>query len=138
MAEYAGDAVILDAIPYRDRHQIIAALTREHGLIRGVFRGARGGKAPAAAATQVLSLVQAAWWLKPGAELATFRRIELLRSSYALSSSFEASTAGSAMAELFLSFCSSGETQPRHFRLAGAATEALLEGGDPEALLAYV
>ncbi len=137
MGEYSDDAVVLDAIPYRDRHQIVAALTHEHGLVRGVLRGARGGKAPAAAATQILSLVRAAWWLKAGAELATFRRIELLRSSYGLASNFEASTAAAAIAELFLSFCSPGEAQPRHFRLAHSVTNALLEGGDPAALLAY-
>jgi DNA repair protein RecO (recombination protein O) len=138
MTEHAGDAVVLDALPYRDRHQIVAMLSPEHGLVRGVLRGARGGKAPAAAATQLLSLVRAAWWLRPGAELATFRRVELLRSSFGLSASFEAGAAAAAVAELLLAFCSPGEPQPRHFRLAVAVTGALLEGGDPGALLAYV
>jgi len=138
MTEHAGDAVVLDAIPYRDRHQIVAMLSPEHGLVRGVLRGARGGKAPAAAATQLLSLVRAAWWLRPGAELATFQRVELLRSSFGLSASFEAGAAAAAVAELLLAYCSPGESQPRHFRLAEAVTGALLEGGDPTALLAYV
>ncbi|NOZ95986.1 MAG: DNA repair protein RecO [Acidobacteria bacterium] len=138
MAEFDDDAVVLDTTPYQDRHQIVAVLTAGHGLVRGVLRGARGGKAPAAAATQVLSLVRASWWLKASAELASFRRIELLRSSFPLSSDFEASVAGAAIAELFLSFCSPGEPHPRHFRLAGSATKALLDGKDPAALLAYV
>ena len=138
MTELAGDAVVLDAIPYRDRHQIVSVLSAGHGLVRGVLRGARGGKAPAAAATQLLSLVRASWWLKPGAELATFRHVELLRSSFGLAANFERSAAGAAAAELLLAFCSPGEAQPRHFRLAVAVTEALLGGGEPSALLAYV
>ncbi len=136
--EFSDDAVVLDAIPYRDRDQILSVLTREHGLVRGVHRGARSGKAPAAAATQVLSLVRVTAWRKPSAELATFRSVEAVRPSFSLARDMDRSAAAAAVAELLLGFCPADDPLPRHHRLAAAVAEELLGSGDPAALLAYV
>ncbi len=137
MPEFSDDAIVLDAIPYRDRHQILSVLTREHGLVRGVHRGARSGKTPAAAATQVLSTIRATVWQKPSAELATFRAVEPVRPSYPLARDFDRSAAAAAVAELLLTFCPAGEPAPRHYRLADAVTSELLGGSGPASLLAY-
>ena len=136
MPEFSDDAIVLDTVPYRDRHQILSVLTREHGPVRGVHRGARSGKAPAAAATQVLSTVRVTVWQKPGAELATFRSVEPVRSSFALGSDLVRSATAAAVAELLLTFCPPAEPAPRHYRLADAVAGGLLGGGEPAALLA--
>ncbi len=137
MSETTDDAIVLDAVPYQDRHQIVTVLTAQHGLIRGVLRGARGGKHPLAAATQLLSKVRLTIWRSPNAELATYRSIELERPSFALAETIERSAAASAIAELFVTFCPPEEAAPRHYRLANAVTAALLEGLDSGALVAY-
>jgi DNA repair protein RecO (recombination protein O) len=137
MTEYSDDAIVLDAIPYRDRHQIVSVISREHGVVRGVLRRARGGKAPLAAATQLLSLVRVAVWQGAQAELATFRQVEALRPSYALGSDLARSAAAAVVAELMLTFCPPGDPLPRQFRLADAAARALLDGRPPTAVVAY-
>lgn len=138
MAEFTDDAIVLDAIPYRDRHQIVSVITREHGVVRGVLRRARGGKAPLAAATQLLSLVRVEVWQNPQAELATFQKVEALRSSFALGGDLARSAAAAVVAELMLTFCPPGDPLSRQFRLADAATRALLDGRPPAAVVAYV
>ena len=63
----ADDALVLDHHPYRDRHLILAVLTRGSGVQRGVLRRARGGKTPpAAAATSSTSPFSSFWsWIFP-------------------------------------------------------------------------
>ncbi len=138
MARFSDDAVVLDSIPYRDRHLVVALLSRDHGLVRGVLRGARGGKVPRASATQLLSRVHVTAYQGPNAELATFDRVELVRPSFALAESVERSSAAAAVSELLLAFCPLGEPAELHFRLADSVAEALLGGSRPPTALAYV
>jgi len=131
------DALVLDHHPFRDRHQVLAVLTRHNGVQRGILRRARGGKAPPAGAAQILSRVQVSLYQKPSAELATFRHIDLVTSSYPLASNLERSAAAAVVAELLLTFCPPGEEAERMFRLGGAALDSLLGGTDAGLVVAY-
>jgi DNA repair protein RecO (recombination protein O) len=131
------DALILDSHPFRERHLIISALTRRHGTLRGVLRGARGGKTPKASATQVLSLVHMSAALSSRAELASIRQVSLLRSSFPLAASLDRAAAAAVVAELLATFCPPGEPAELHFRLGAAVLEGLLEGIEPDTAIAY-
>lgn len=138
MPTFDDDALILDHHPFKDRHLIVAALTRSHGVIRGVLRSARGGKSPLAGSTQILSEVRLSFFRKAHAELATFQRVDLTTSSYPLATDFRLSTASAVVAELLLTFCPEDEPAPRRYRLGAAALGALLEAVDPDRVIAYV
>jgi len=131
------EALVLDHHPYRDRHLILAVLTRHSGVQRGVLRRARGGKAPPAAAAQILSLVQVSLFQRPHAELATFRHLDPVISSYPLAAELGRSAAGAVVAELLFTFCPPGEPAERSFRLGVAALESLLAGTNPNLVVAY-
>ncbi len=137
MAIYTSEAVVLDSHPYQDRHVILAVLTPEHGTVRGVLRRARGAKAPLGAATQVLSRLEVELFHRAGAELATFRQVDLLTSSYPLVKSLQQAAAAAVIAELLLTFCPPGEPAERPFRLATAVLDGLLAGTDPPVAVAY-
>jgi DNA repair protein RecO len=137
MSLFTDEALVLDSHPYQDRHLILALLSRGRGLVRGVLRGARGGRAPRAAATQILSLVRVTVYESRRAELATFREIDLITSSYPLAASIERSTAAAVVAELLLTFCPAGEPAPRRFRLGKTMLLALLDGVDVATVVAY-
>ena len=111
---------MLDSRDYRERDQLVSLLTGSQGLQRGVFRKSRGGRAPRSAATQVLSFVRFSAYIGPHAELVSFQEIELIRSSYPLTSSFSAASAASVVAETLLVFCPVNEPAPRRFRLGVA------------------
>jgi hypothetical protein len=131
------DALVLDHHPFRDRHLLLAVLTRRNGVQRGILRRARGGKAPPAGAAQILSRIQVSLYQKPSAELATFRHIDLVTSSYPLASNLERSAAAAVVAELLLTFCPPGEEAERMFRLGDAALDSLLGGTDAGLVVAY-
>lgn len=131
------DAVVLDSQRYRDRHLLVTLLTGRIGMVRGVLRRARGGKAPQAAAAQVLSLVHVTGAVSKGAELATFRQLDLVTSSYPLATDLERSTAAAVVAELLATFCPLEEPAPRRFRLGVSLLRGLLSGCDPGTAIAY-
>lgn len=132
------DALVIDSFPYRDRDLILSLLTPSVGVVRGVLRGARGGKHPTAGATQILSLVHIVAFHGRHAEMATVRQVDLRTSSFPLASDLERAAAAAVTAELLTTFCPHGEPAPRRFRLGVAALKALLDGVDPGTVVAYV
>ncbi len=137
VAYFSDEALVLDCHPYQDRHVVLAVLTPESGVIRGIVRRARGAKAPQGAATQVLSRLKVELFQRAGAELATFRQIDLITTSYPLVESLERAASGAVVAELLLCFCPPGEPAPLPFRLGTSVLDALLAGCDPQVAVAY-
>jgi DNA repair protein RecO (recombination protein O) len=137
MAMFTDDALVLDSQRYRDRDMLVTLLTAGSGLRRGVLRRARGGKAPQAAAAQILSRVHVTAYSGRRSELATFRQLELVTSSYQLATDLDRVAAAAVVADLLLTFCPPEEPAPRRFRLGVALLEGLLEGVDPSTIVAY-
>lgn len=137
MVDFSDEALVLDTLNYRDRDLLLSVLTPGHGVIRGVFRRARGGRAPRAAATQLLSQVRCSIHQHTSAELADFQDVNSITSSFGLTTDFNATTAAAAIAELLLTFCPPGEPAPRRYRLGVAILKALLDGVSPDGALAY-
>ena len=131
------EALVLDHHRFRDRDLVLAVICRHHGVQRGILRRARSGKAPAAAAAQILSHVHVSLFQKPTAELATYRHIELIRSSFGLTTQLERSAAGAVVAELLLTYFPPSESSERAFRLGLKSLEALLENTASDTVVAY-
>jgi DNA repair protein RecO len=131
------EALILDSSPFRDRHLLLTALSHQHGLMRGVLRRGRGGRKPAGAATQVLSLVHLNAHHSSGAEMITIRQVELLHSSYPLASNLRAAAAAAVVAELLITYCPPFEPAARRYRLGRSCLDALLAGSEPAMVVAY-
>jgi DNA repair protein RecO (recombination protein O) len=131
------DALVLDSHPFRDRDLVLSVLTHGHGVVRGVMRGARGGRAPQTSATQVLSQVRLSAFLAPRADLASIRHLDLVRSSYPLAASVERATAAAVVAELLITFCPPAEPAERFYRLGAALLDALLADVEPQTAVVY-
>jgi len=71
------------------------------------------------------------------ADLATFRQVALLRSSFPLASSVERAAAAAVVSELLATFCPPAEPAELQFRLGVAGLDGLLEGVEPETAIAY-
>lgn len=131
------EALILDHYPFGDRHLVLAVLTRHHGVQRGVLRRARGGKKPAAAAAQIMSLVDIGLFQRPEAELATYRHIDLITSSFPLTRELGRTAAAAVIAELLVTFCPPAEPSEHAFRLGVSCLEALLAEAEADTVVAY-
>ncbi len=131
------EALVLDHYPYGDRHLVLTVLTRRFGAQRGILRRARGGKAPAAAAAQILSHIHVGLFQRPSAELATYRHLDLVTSSFPLTRELGRSAAAAVVAELLTTFCPPAEPSERAFRLGVSCLEALLASTPAETVVAY-
>jgi len=131
------DAIVLDSRAFRDRDLLVTVLTRNDGVQRGVFRRSRGGRAPQAGAVQIMSEVRCSLYRGPHAELATFREVELITSSYGLASRLETAAAAQVVAETLRLFCPENEPAPRRYRLGVTLLKSLLAGIEPDAAIAY-
>ena len=130
-------ALVLDHHPFGDRHLILTVLTHRAGVHRGVLRRARSGKAPAAAAAQILSLVHVSLFQRPHAELATYRHLDLVTSSYPLTCEIGRTAAAAVVSELLITFCPPAEPSERAFRLGTTCLEGLLSGIPIDTVVAY-
>ena len=137
MPTIEDDALVLDHHPFGDRHLILTVLTNRFGVHRGVLRRARGGKAPTAAAAQIMSLVNVALFQKPEAELASYRHLDLVTSSFALTRELDRSAAAAVVAELLITYCPPAEPAERAFRLGVSCLEALLDEIPADTVVAY-
>ncbi len=122
---------------YRDRDLLVTVLTPHYGVLRGVLRRARGGKAPQSAITQILSRVHLTAFLGARSELATYRQLDLITSSFPLARDLVRAAASAVVAELLVTFCPLGEPAPRRFRLGSSLLEALLGGTPAATVVAY-
>jgi hypothetical protein len=131
------EALVLDHYPFGDRHLVLTVLTRHSGVQRGVLRRARGGKAPAAAAAQIMSLVHVGLFQRADAELATYRHLDLVTSSFPLTRELGRSAAAAVVAELLLTFFPPAEPSERAFRLGASCLDALLAGVPADTVVSY-
>jgi DNA repair protein RecO len=131
------EALVLDHHPFGDRHLILTVLTHRSGVQRGVLRRARSGKAPAAAAAQILSLVHVSLFQRPQAELATYRHLDLVTSSYPLTRELGRTAAAAVVSELLTTFCPPAEPSEKAFRLGLTCLEGLLSGIPVDTVVAY-
>jgi hypothetical protein len=118
------EALVLDHHPFGDRHLVLTVLTHRSGVQRGVLRRARGGKAPTAAAAQIMSLVHVGMFQKPEAELATYRHLDLVTSSFPLTRELGRSAAAAVVAELLIGGGGSRRRAPDHLLPAGRTVGA--------------
>lgn len=138
MSLIQDDALVIDSFPYRERDLILSLLTPSVGVVRGVLRGARGGKHPTAGATQTLSLIRLVAFHARHAEMATVRQVDIKTSSYPLAADLERASAAAVAAEILTTFCPQGEPAPRRFRLGVAGLNALLGHTAPATVVAYL
>ena len=137
MGSFEITGLVLDRRNYRDRDLLLSVLTPDRGTLRGVFRGARGGRSPQAGVTEILSLVHSQCYQGPHAELLNFRQMEVEISSYPLASDLRQASAAAVVAEALQLFCPPEEPAPRRFRLGKAVLGALLDSMDTRSAIVY-
>lgn len=137
MPSRSDEAIVLSRHPYRERDLIVAMLTRGQGLVRGVARRARGGRAPLTSALEPLALVRVGFFERPRKELVSLDEAVLVRTAFPLAAEPAAWAAGQLVAELALVYCPPGQANETSFRLVNHCVEHLLAGGDPFVVAAY-
>lgn len=114
------EAVCIRQWDWSETSQTVSLFTREHGIVRGVAKGAKREKAPFSGGLEVLTRGEATAILKPSADLANITAWDLQEVFPALRRSLPAFYAGMYMADLVHHALSERDPHPRLFeRLLG-------------------
>lgn len=136
MTELRDEAFLLRAVDYRDHDRIVTLLTREHGAIGVMARGARRSRKRFGGALEPFQRVAITW--KPGRGLGTLAEAVVRRSHPVLLGSLaKLRVAGEATA-FVRTLCAEGQAEPvvfdeldRFFAHLGAAGETAASSGAP-------
>jgi len=139
MALLTTEALVLRGFNLGETSKVIVLLTREHGKVRAVARGARGGRPRYQSALEPLSEVRVTLYGRQGADLLRLGQAELMHSAFrAGTRSLDAALFLSGCAELLDAFSSEGEAEEKVYRLALAVVQAAEKGASPELLGRYL
>ena len=131
-------AICLRRWDFSETSQTVSLFAREHGLIRGLAKGAKREKGRFSGGFDVLTRGQVVAIVKPGAELATLTDWHLERTYRAIRQRLEANRIGLYMADLTHHMLTDHDPQPRLFDALSGALDGLAQvGGAEAALLGY-
>lgn len=137
MKSFHGEAILLATADLSEADRVVTFLSREHGVRRGVARGAKRKFSRFAGELQPLAKARVAWFEKEERQLVRISSVELLRAPKLLLSTLEGILAASYLGESVATFAPEGEPLERIYRLTDAATEALEAGADRALVLRY-
>jgi DNA repair protein RecO (recombination protein O) len=135
----SSDAFVLRTYEIGETSKVVVLLTRDHGKLRAVAKGARGQRARYRSSLEPLSEVRVGLYGRQGADLFRLGPCELLRSAFRASGrGLEASLTLQYLAELIDAFAQEGETEEKVYRLAHAVVTAAEADVPPLALGRYL
>jgi DNA repair protein RecO (recombination protein O) len=129
MAILQSDALVLRAYKLGETSKIVTLLSRAHGKLRAVAKGARNPRSRYQSALELMSEVRVSLYGRQGTELFRLGACELVHSAFPLATrSLESGMAVSYFADLLDSFSSEGVVEDALYRLAPAVLHAAEEG----------
>jgi DNA repair protein RecO (recombination protein O) len=129
MAILQSDALVLRAHRLGETSKVVTLLSRAHGKLRAVARGALGPRPRYQSALELLSEVRVSIYGRQGAELFRLGACELIHSAFPLASrSLDAGLAVGYFADLLDAFAHEGAPEDAVYRLALAVLHAAEEG----------
>jgi DNA repair protein RecO (recombination protein O) len=131
------EAIILHTWPARERDKMVVFLTPEHGKRKGWAYGARGGKSRFGASLEPLAKVRIGYFEKESEEIVRIESVDLIRSLFPAQQNLASSVSATYIAELVDTFAQANDPAERIYRLLDRTTEALLDGKQPMAVVAY-
>jgi len=138
MPLYETESIVLRSYNLAEADRIVVFYTRDHGLIRGVAKGARRLKSKFGSSLEPFCEVSAEYFHKDERDLVSIQNVDLLRSSFASASDPELLRTYAYVADLLLEFTPPHDPNAVLYRMLKACIEA--EVSDPiqhEALKLY-
>lgn len=136
MGQIETEAIILRTYNLSEADKIVVCLTRSHGVVRAVARGARKLKSRFGAGLEPFTVVHASYYEKENRELVSLRHAEIQKSYFHLAANEQVVQGLAYMSELTVEFAPPHEPNEKLFRMVRACLEALEQS--PEQLPALV
>lgn len=132
MGVVESESLILKSYALSEADKIVVFLTRDHGLLRGVAKGAKRLKSRFGGGLEPFSIVNVSFWQKEERELVTISAIELQKSYFGDAANPEFLQKFAYLSELLLEFAPPNEPNERLYRMAKVCLETASK--DPSCL----
>ena len=124
MPLYETESLVLKTYNLAEADRIVVFFTRDHGMVRGVAKGAKRLKSRFGSTLEPFSTVTLEYFQKEDRELVSIRSVELLRSSFAAASEPGFLHTFSYVADLLIAFVPPHDANETLYRMVKACIES--------------
>ncbi len=124
MPQFETESLVLKSYNLAEADRIVVFFTRDHGLVRGVAKGAKRLKSRFGSTLELFSTVNLAFFQKEDRELVSIQQIELLRSSFDVASDPGYLHTFSYVADLLTAFVPPHDPNETLYRMVKACVES--------------
>lgn len=124
MAQFETESLVLKSYNLAEADRIVVFFTRDHGLVRGVAKGAKRLKSRFGSTLELFSTVNLTFFQKEDRELVSIQQIELLRSSFEVASDPAYLHTFSYIADLLSAFVPPHDPNETLYRMVKACIES--------------
>lgn len=124
------ESLIIKSYNLAEADKIVVLLTRDHGVVRGVARGAKRLKSRFGSGLEPFSIVRAEYFEKETSELVSIQKIDLVRSSFTAASNPEFLQKFSYLGDLLITFSPPHDPNEKLYRMAKACIETVSDDID--------
>ena len=129
MPLFETESIVLKSYGLSEADRIVVFFTREHGVIRGVAKGAKRLQSRFGSTLEPFSVVNLEYFLKEDRELSSIQRVDLVRSCFDAASDPEFLQTFSYIADLLTAFVPPHDPNEKLYRMVKACIQAA-EGPD--------
>ncbi len=130
MPQYETESLVLKSYNLAEADRIVVFFTREHGMVRGVAKGAKRLKSRFGSTLELFSTVNLSYFQKEERELVSIQSVELTKSCFAEASSPEFLNTFSYIADLLMSFVPPHDPHETLYRMTKACLTAASENAE--------
>lgn len=123
MALVETESLVLKSYNLAEADKIVVLFSRDHGMIRGVAKGAKRLRSKFGSALEPFSLVRATYFQKEVVELVSLQKVELTRSFFAAASDPDFLNKFSYLADLLITISPPHDPNETLFRMVKACLE---------------
>ncbi len=135
MPLFETESLVLKSYSLSEADRIVLFFTREHGLVRGVAKGAKRLKSRFGSTLEPFSTVLLSYFQKENSELASIQNVELIRSSFEQASIPAYLQTFAYMADLLSLFSPPHDPNEKLYRMVKACVEVKVNTIDELAAL---
>lgn len=123
MALIETESLVLKSYNLAEADRIVVLLTHDHGVVRGVAKGAKRLKSKFGSGLEPFSIVQATYFQKEAVELVSIQKIDLVRSNFAAASSPDFLQKFSYLADMLITMSPPHDPNETLYRMVNACVE---------------
>jgi DNA repair protein RecO (recombination protein O) len=124
MPLHETESLVLKSYNLAEADRIVVFFTQEHGVVRGVARGAKRLKSRFGSTLEPFSTVHLSYFQKEDRELVSIQQVELVKSCFAIAADPEFLHTFSYVAELLLAFTPPHDPNEKLYRMIKACLAA--------------